>query len=146
MTRAAPAASAQADASERLARTRLAILDYLQRRGHGTGADMNDGGDPNQGSQRVGAHWGVLREAGQRYWQDHPARLVVRLAAPLLAHWGRRHPLALVGIAAAVGVLLVLARPWRLVALTGLLGGTLKSARLASVAMSLVGLRKRPRP
>lgn len=152
MTRAAPAAGAGADASERLARTRLAILEYLQRRRHGISADADTGDEGlSQDSQQVGSRWRGLREAGQRYWRDHPARLVVRLAVPLLAHWGRHHPLALVGIAAAAGALLVITRPWRLVSLTGLLVGTLKSPRLLSVAMSLLasarlGLRRRSRP
>ncbi len=154
MTRGAPAADARPDASEQLARTRLAILEYLQQRQPGAAANANAdsaGTGASPSPQDEGSRWSGLREAGRRYWQGHRARLVVRLATPLLAHWGRRHPLALVGIAAAAGVLLVLARPWRLVSVTGLLLAALKSPQLASLAMTLLasarpGLRRRPRP
>ncbi|MEY4712968.1 MAG: hypothetical protein RIS88_2418 [Pseudomonadota bacterium] len=134
-------------ASERLARTRLAILDYLQERQAGTRTRA----DAQDGPRHAGSGWRGLREAGQRYWHGHPARLVVRLAAPLLAHWGRRHPLAFIGIAAAAGALLLLARPWRLISATGLLVAALKSPHLASLAMTALasgraGLRRRPRP
>lgn len=134
-------------ASERLACTRLAILDYLQNRQAGARTTA----DAPEGPRRAGSSWRGVREAGQRYWQGHPARLFTRLAAPLLAHWGRRHPLAFIGIAAAAGALLLLARPWRLLSATGLLVAALKSPHLASLAMTALasgraGLRKRPRP
>lgn len=141
-----------AGASERLDRSRLAILEYLQRRAHGDAAT-----DPSRETpQPLGAHdgaspWRGVREAGRRYWAGHPARLLARLASPLLAHWGRRHPAAFLGAAATLGVLLVLARPWRLISLTGLLVAALKSPHLASLLMTALasgraGLRKRHRP
>lgn len=139
MNRSEPHANAGADAAQRLARTRLAILDYLQRRQHGPASNAGSDGTPPD-AQDSGARW-----SGQR------APLLVRLATSLLAYWGRRHPLALVGIAAAAGILLVLARPWRLISVTGVLVAVLKSPHLAKLAMSLLasgrpGLRRRSRP
>ncbi|MEY2802579.1 MAG: hypothetical protein RL513_2164 [Pseudomonadota bacterium] len=150
MSRSGPHASADADAAQRLARTRLAILEYLQQRQHGPASSA--GGDtPPPYAQDSGAGWRGLRDAVRGHWQGQRAPLLVRLATPLLAHWGRHHPLALIGIAAAAGVLLVLARPWRMVSVTGLVLAALKSPYLASLAMNLLasgrpGLRRRPRP
>lgn len=129
-------AGADADAGQRLARTRLAILEYLQQRQHGSARSAGGDSPPPH---------------AQRHWQRPQAPLLVRLVTPLLAHWGRRHPMALLGIGVAAGVLLVLARPWRLVSVTGLLLAALKSPHLASLAMNLLasgrpGLRRRPRP
>ncbi len=143
-------ADADTDAAQRLARTRLAILEYLQQRQHGTAAGAGSD-EPSPHAPDGGARWRGLRDAIRRHWQGPQAPLLVRLATPLLAHWGRRHPLALLGIAAAAGVLLVLARPWRLVSVTGLLVAALKSPHLASLAMNLLasgrpGPRRRSRP
>ena len=143
-------AGAGADPAQRLARTRLAILEYLQQRQQGPASGSDGGGTPPD-APGSGTRWRGLREAVRRHWQGQRAPLLLRLATPLLAHWGRRHPLALLGIAAAAGAMLVLARPWRLVSVTGLLLAALKSPHLASLAMSLLasgrpGLRRRQRP
>lgn len=118
---AAPTAVSGPDPSERLARTRLAILEYLQ-----------------QGPPDDGARWRHLREAGRRCWRAHPWRQIVGPAGLLLAYGGRRHPLALVGIAAAAGALLVLARPWQRVSVSGPLLAALKSPPLSSLVMQLL--------
>lgn len=129
---------------ERLDRTRLAILDYLQRTRHGEPApgDASTQAPPRARPPR----WAGLREAGRRHWEGHPARLVLRLALPVLAHLGRRHPLALVAVAAGAGALLVMARPWKLVSLTGLAVAALKSPRLASLALSALASMRTHRP
>lgn len=119
------------DGAQRLMRSRLAILDYLRQADEGPRS----------------SRWSSLRDAARRRWEGHPARLAAGLAAPLLSHWGRRHPLALIAIAIAGGALLVLARPWRLVSLTGLLMAALKSPHLASAAISaLATSQARPQP
>ena len=126
--------------AQRLARSRLAILDYLQQ-GHDHGAYTHDAHDTASPTQDA-TFWRKAREAGRRHWEDHPARLAVDLVAPLLSHWGRRHPLAFVGIAAAVGAALVMARPWKLMSATGVLVAALKSSNLASLAMSALAARR----
>lgn len=121
---------------QRLAQSRLAILDYLQRTRHGAlplQPDAPQAYEPSQASP-----WRGLREAGRRHWEGHPARLVAGLAAPWLGQWGRRHPLAFLTLAAAAGAALVMARPWKLVSVTGLLVAALKSSHLASLLMSLM--------
>ncbi len=121
---------------QRLAQSRLAILDYLQRTRHGGVPPQPDA--PEEPAPPRACAWRGVREAGRRYWEGHPARLVAGLAAPWLGHWGRRHPLAFLALAAAAGAALVMARPWRLVSVTGLLVAALKSSNLASLAMSLL--------
>jgi len=120
---------------ERLAQSRLAILDYLQQSRHGGEPSADEDAAPSPGGT---SRWRTLREAGRRYWEGHPARLATGLAAPLLSHWGRRHPVAFLALAAGLGAALVMARPWRLISLTGVLVAVLKSPHLASMAMSLL--------
>jgi hypothetical protein len=138
-----------ASASERLALTRLAILDYLQRREHGE-ASWPPPETTDEPPDADASRWRGLRDAGRRYWQDHPARWALELTTPLLSHWAQRHPVALLGVAALAGALLVFARPWRLLSVTGVAVAALKSPQLASLAMSLLAStragRHRPRP
>ena len=47
-----------------------------------------------------------------------------------------RKPAQFLGIAAAVGAIVVIARPWRLISVTGLMVALLKSSQLSSVVMS----------
>ena len=58
------------------------------------------------------------------------------MATPLLASYARRHPAQYVGIAVAAGALVMVARPWRLVSVTGVLLALAKSPQLAGVVMS----------
>ncbi len=125
----------ETQAGDRLAQSRLAILDYLQQSRHGGEPAPEDQEDAAPGGA---SRWTTLRESVRRYWEEHPARLAAGLAAPLLSHWGRRHPAAFIALAAGLGAALVMARPWRLISLTGVLVAVLKSPHLASMAMSLL--------
>jgi hypothetical protein len=60
----------------------------------------------------------------------------VELAAPVLSKYGQEHPVQYLSIAAAAGAVLMIARPWRLVSVGGVLVALLKSPQLASVVMS----------
>ena len=125
-----------------LAQSRLAILEYLQQ---GQGSESHaKGGQDTASSQADAASWRSARDTARRHWEDHPARLAIGLAGPLLSQWGRRHPLAFLGIAAALGAALVMARPWKLMSLTGVLVAALKSSNLASLAMSALAARRAP--
>jgi hypothetical protein len=119
--------------AQRLMQSRLAILDCLR-----PPVDDPQPADRARGPSR----WNLLYAAGRRYWQGHPARLAAALVAPLVSHWGRRHPLALVALSVAAGAVLVVARPWRVLSLTGLLAAALKSPHLASLAMSALAARR----
>ena len=119
--------------AQRLARSRLTLLDYLQQSARDTPS-----------SEAQASTWRSARDAARHHWEDHPARLVAGLVGPLLSHWGRRHPLAFLGIAAAIGAALVMARPWKLISVTGVLIAALKSSNLASLAMSVLAARRAP--
>ena len=68
--------------------------------------------------------------------QPSPARLGVELATPVLSGYAARKPAQFLGIAAAVGAIVMVARPWRLISVTGLIVALLKSSQLSSVVMS----------
>jgi hypothetical protein len=145
------------DAADKLARTRLAIVEHVYRReirrearrenrassSQRAQAQNQDDqprpesepeqhGDPNGGRGRFRR----AKRAARSYWRHHPARVGLQMATPLLARYAGRHPLAYLGIAAAAGALLVAARPWRLISITGVLVALAKSPQLAGLVMS----------
>ena len=125
-----------------LAQSRLAILEYLQQ-AQGQESHTKRAQD-TASSQADATSWRDARDTARRHWEDHPARLAIGLVAPLLSHWGRRHPLAFLGIAAAIGAALVVARPWKLISVTSVLVAALKSSNLPSLAMSVLAARRAP--
>ncbi|MEO7391831.1 MAG: hypothetical protein ABIU58_06625 [Ramlibacter sp.] len=60
----------------------------------------------------------------------------VELATPVLSTYGRKYPLRYLGAAAAVGAVIAVVRPWRLISATGLLVALVKSSQLSSMVMS----------
>lgn len=144
-------------AADRLARSRLAIIEQVQHRErrHERRSDEDEG---EQGRthwwQQGRAERGVPPEAGQEdrgpqagwfghvshmlgtWWRHHPAHMGLELATPLLETYARRKPLQLLGIAAVAGAVIVVARPWRLISATGLLVAVLKSSQLSGLVMS----------
>ncbi|MDB5875395.1 MAG: hypothetical protein JWQ07_4837 [Ramlibacter sp.] len=146
------------NAGDRLARTRLALIEQAQRRerrhegrdgereyAH-AGADENDGG----GTRPHGAGWfGSIKHVVGTWWRHHPAHMGIELVTPLLSTYARRKPAQFLGIAALVGAVVVVARPWRLISATGLLIAVLKSSQLSGVllsAMAAADFRKDPPP
>lgn len=77
-----------------------------------------------------------LGEAGRSYWQHHPARLVVELATPVLSKYAQRSPIGYLAAAAAAGAVIYLARPWRLISVSGLALAALRSPQLSSALIS----------
>ncbi|GAB2584677.1 hypothetical protein GCM10027034_16270 [Ramlibacter solisilvae] len=156
------------DAADKLARTRLAIIEHVYRkemrrerqafaseqqksaeqqkaeRRQASGQRQAPGERGAQGPREKPAAAGSaggrrfrrVRSAARSYWRHHPARMGLQMATPLLSQYARRHPLAYLGIAAAAGALLTIARPWRLISVTGILVGLVKSPQLAGLLMS----------
>lgn len=144
--------------AERLALSRLAIVEHLQGREHGrghrdaqedeAGANMpgdgavrrSAGGDaarrPPQGPSRRGGWFGGMISAARSWWRHHPAQLALEMATPPLQSYMRRKPFQVLGISVAVGAVLVMTRPWRLVSLTTVLIAVVKSSPLSGVVMS----------
>jgi hypothetical protein len=129
-------------AADRLARSRLAIIEHVHRKEVRHDRLQSDYGEGEQweaaqAAAASGGGWFTrIKRAAKSYWRHHPARMGVQVATPLLSAYARRQPMAYIGIAAAAGALVVVARPWRLVSVTGVLIGLAKSPQLASVVMA----------
>ena len=127
-------------ASDRLARSRLAIIEHVQRKEMRHQRVQPDGEQwdaAKDAAASSGGGWFTrLKHAAQSYWRHHPARMGLQLATPVLSQYARRHPAAYVGIAVAAGAIVMVARPWRLVSVTGVVLALAKSPQLAGVVMS----------
>jgi hypothetical protein len=139
------------EATDKLARTRLAIIAHIQQRQHrsGSGATQHAGpakdveeplnAQPESQELPHGAvhDWvGALRRAASTWWRHHPAHAGVELVQPVIATYVRRAPLTCLAVSAAAGAALFLARPWRLISVTGLLLGLFKSSQLSAIVLS----------
>jgi hypothetical protein len=144
------------DAADKLAKTRLAIIAQLQgnERRHekrknqdyerdvaDAGDEQDDDWDPSRGSgerRRQGpAGWlGHMQHVLGAWWRHHPAHMGIEMVTPALSSYAARKPLQYLGIAALVGVVFAIVRPWRLISLTGLIVALVKSSQLSSVLLS----------
>jgi hypothetical protein len=129
-----------------MARTRLAIIEFVHRR-----EQKNDRQGFTHGEHEEGGQWDAaqaaasttrggrldaFKRAAKAYWQQHPARIGLEIATPALSSYAAKHPMQYLGISAAAGAVLMLARPWRMVSVGGLLLALVKSPQLASVVMA----------
>jgi hypothetical protein len=137
------------DAADKLARSRLAIIEHLQRRERSDEKNETWSARQREESEQDEQDWDQsdededparwfarLKRAAVEWWRSHPARLGVELAKPILSRYAARKPAQFLGIAVGVGALVVFARPWRLISVTGLIVALLKSSQLSSVVMS----------
>ncbi len=122
------------DAGERLARSRMAIVDHIGRkerrkaREHGPEGDDGDA----EGRGRVGHLLDMLRG----WWYRHPVSMALDFATPSLSSYARRKPVKFLGMAVALGAVAFYARPWKLISLTGLVVALVKSSQLSGLVMS----------
>jgi hypothetical protein len=141
--------------SDKLARSRQAILEHIarrQRRHDPREEPVGIDDDPfmafaaDEGPYEGGSGWfGRLQHAVRTWWHYHPAHMAVDLATPLMRSYARRKPVQLLAISAAAGAALTFARPWRLISLTTLVVAVLKSSQLSHLlmaAMSAADYRK----
>lgn len=147
-------------AKERLTLSRRALVNQLRgglpetaRASHHASGDGDGDGDDNYDNEAyVGksrpsglldrfAWTSMAKRVGQRWWRRHPANTVSQLAQPLLHHYAREQPLKLVSIAAAVGAMAVLVKPWRLLSVTAVLAAIMKTSDLADVVNTLMQSR-----
>lgn len=138
--------------AERLARSRLAIVQHLERREHRHDArsgEADDGSDPDgapsaertgsssgQSSRRRSGWFRGVTGAARTWWHHHPAQLAVEMVTPALQSYTRRKPFQALGISAAVGAAVVITRPWRLVSVTTVLIALAKSSQMTGALMS----------
>jgi hypothetical protein len=134
------------DAADKLARTRLAIVDHIQRRERRNDRDETrqahertqdeEGWEQSEAGYGASGWFASFKHAAGEWWRSHPAHLGLDLATPVLSSYAARKPVQFLGIAAAVGAVVMIARPWRLISVTGLIVALVKSSQLSSVVMS----------
>jgi hypothetical protein len=147
------------DATDKLARSRQAILEHVARRhrrhdpreetaqgfaeaggaGHAGFANDDEIPDPGEG------WFGHMKRAVRTWWRYHPAHMAVELATPLMRGYARRKPMQLLGISLAAGAVLTFARPWKLISVGTIVVAVLKSSQLSHLlmaAMSAADYRK----
>jgi len=133
------------DAADKLARTRLAIIEQIH--GRERRPERRESADLEQDALHSESRWESIRSrpvswfatakrAAGGWWQQHPAHLGVELATPVLSDYAGRKPVQFLAIAAAVGAVVVITRPWRLISATGLLMAVLKSSQLSGMVMA----------
>lgn len=88
-------------------------------------------------SEGVKGLWRTLRRTAKAWWRSHPAHLAVEVGQPMLDKYAATHPLKLLAISAAIGGAVVLAKPWRLISVTGLLIAALRSTQVSGLVSSL---------
>jgi len=141
------------DAADRLAKTRLAIIEQIHRRERrperrentGLEHDPSDGDGRWEASGSGPASWfATARRAVSGWWRNHPAHLGLELATPALADYAGRKPVQFLAIAAVAGAVAMVARPWRLISATGLLMALLKSSQLSGLIMSAMSAADYP--
>lgn len=144
--------------SDRLDRSRLAILEHLHRKdqrrhppsdasldGHESGeGQAGPGPRPRPRRHKPGSWMEKAREALDNWWRYHPAHMAVDIARPALTSYARRKPVQYLGIAAAAGAVVLLLRPWKLISVTGVLVALVKSPQVAGLVMSALSTGRNP--
>jgi hypothetical protein len=135
------------EAGDRLARSRLAIIEQVQRRERRhERSEPQAAQDGNAGESPDAAHWfSGMKHMASAWWRQHPARMGVDLLTPMLSAYASRKPVQFIGIAVGLGVVVAVTRPWRLITAGGLLAALLKSSQLSGLvvsAMSAADLRR----
>ena len=143
------------DAADKLAKTRLAIIAQLQgnerrhekRKNQDYELDDQDaaeaqddwraaGGSGERRAQGAAGWLGHMQHVLGTWWRHHPAHMGLELVTPALSSYAGRKPVQYLGIAALVGVVFAIVRPWRLISLTGLIVALVKSSQLSTVLLS----------
>jgi ElaB/YqjD/DUF883 family membrane-anchored ribosome-binding protein len=126
-----------------LAPTRVRLLNYLAAldRVDSKAADRhhrNAGDAQHAPAAKADVNWTALLESGlSRWWHDHPGRATALVAKAGIEEFARRKPVQAVAAAAAVGAVLVLLRPWRLVSVAALAATVIRSSNLNGVVGSI---------
>lgn len=143
-------------ARERLAQTRRELMRHMgQQAGHApapaasgsqereTGPGPQNPGDVRREGepQSQGSGW---RQGLRAWWRSQPAHLALELGQPVFEKYARAHPIKVLALSAGAGAVVVLARPWRLISVTGVLVAALKSAQLSSLASDVLRSPRAP--
>lgn len=132
--------------AQRLQASRHAISAHLQGQGsrRGTRSAQADGTPHNNDDFDTRAPasgptwWRIARHTLRTWWHSHPAYSAALIAQPVLTRYVSERPLQVVGIAAAVGAVAMVLKPWRLISVGALLAATLKSQDISRLMVSLM--------
>ncbi len=94
-------------------------------------------------SEGVKGLWRTLHRTAKAWWRSHPAHLAVEVGEPLLGKYAATNPLKLLAISAGLGAAVVLAKPWRLISVTGLLIAAMRSTQVSGLMASLLSSEPR---
>lgn len=155
MMNANESAAAKA-ARERLEQTRRELLRHMTQdsQAHGSHADQNEEARPFMAREEnmpppphaqaheeqggLGGAWQQVRETVGAWWHSHPAHLALEVAEPVFDKYARAHPIRVLALSATAGAAVVLARPWRLISVTGLLLAAVKSTQVSALAAAML--------
>lgn len=137
----------QLSPKERLARSREAIAASLG--GHDPHEAAHDDLGAEWGQDAIGEHvrrngkpragwWPVFSSLAKTWWHRHPLNAVTHMAKPVIASYAKREPVKLLGAAALLGVVIVVARPWRLISAGALLAAALRPSEISAFAMTML--------
>ena len=133
-----------ASPAQRLAASRAALLSHMMPQV----TSKRAAGSPTAGTQTTAARAShdqppadsaVMQFANHAlagWWQHHPLHLAVDVARPYLAGYARHKPVQLLAMAAALGALAVVVKPWRLVSAAGVAALAVKSTNLSATVLS----------
>ena len=82
--------------------------------------------------------WRTVRRTASTWWQSHPAHLALDVVHPMIEKYAQANPLKLIGVAATVGAVVVIAKPWRLISVTGLVVAAFRSTQMSSLIASVL--------
>jgi len=149
-----PESMAAKAARERLEHTRRELLRHMSQDRAARSEDSLGAAHPASREEDLGAPhgpfrhdphedgpaslWRTLQHTARAWWQSHPAHLALEVAEPLFDKYARAHPNKVLTIAAATGAALVLAKPWRLISITGLLVAAARSTQVSALAAALL--------
>ena len=85
-----------------------------------------------------GGNWGLIKRGLKSWWYHHPANLALDVAKPVISRYAKHHPVQLISIAVAVGAVVVILKPWRLISLGGIALAAMKSSDLTNIVMSML--------
>lgn len=128
-------------AQQRLAISRHALVSELQGKESPPRERRR-----SAGSMLGGMDWAPMaRGMARHWWQRHPVHAAGQLARPVLERYAREQPLKLVAAAAAVGAVVVLARPWKLLSASAIVAAVFKTSEVAGVVNALMQRNASPR-
>jgi hypothetical protein len=141
---------------QRLAASRRAIVQSMHRdqreHRHDNTSDgaparpAESGSAPAAGASRSNRRhpsgfnglWRVARRSASGWWRSQPASLAVDVVQPMVENYARANPLKLIGLAAGAGALVIIAKPWRLISVTGVLLAALRSTQMSELIASFL--------